>query len=118
MPKKFLFECRGYTVRLETDTTSGEVRKDRFFDTKVVRLYEYFWGLDFSINDFQRADCHFLEDGGEIYCSQGEFGKTSYRDASLNLYTRTHSYEWSSQKVKYSTDIDWSCEKTTSLIED
>ena len=122
MPKKFLFECKGYTVRLETDKTSGEVRTQRFFDPVIVRLYEYFWGLDYSLNEFKRNNCFFLRDDGEVFCSQGEYGKASYRDASLNLHKRTRSYEWTidgqTVTVKYSSDINWTCEKTTSLIED
>ena len=93
LPKRHLFVCAGLEVERRILKEQGNDAGEWSPKEKVVRVYEYFWGLDYSINEWSRNDCSIRPNKHELVCSNGAFDRpTEYRWEEFDLDTGKFSY--------------------------
>lgn len=120
-PKKHLFACNGREYISRTNKLSGWENLDWRPSEEFVRVYEYWWGLQYSIDNFSLEECtQLLEMGPISFCSTGDRETPSYRYASFDLDEGKYSYEWShngSNEVTEYSGNSFRCEKTSRAID-
>jgi hypothetical protein len=119
-PKKYLFNCYGSGTKTITNNATGEkeTRRPIYGDTEFVRIYEYFWGLKYSINNFEVSECSGDFDW-EVSCYGGEPGTPSERYEYFDIDRGRYSYSWNysgkNELTNYSGN-DYDCEKTPNSL--
>lgn len=118
-PTKHLFLCEGTVNVSKLVKEPGDKTTSKFYESgQFLKVYEYLWGIDYSLDHFDKTDCGV--DGGEsVVCSSGTEGSPEYRYADFNLDTGKYFYRWTSDGPKDMNTYreNMTCKKTSRAIE-
>ena len=119
-PTKHLFVCDGTVNVSQLVKETGDKSTSRFYENgKFLKVYEYLWGMDYSLDQFDKNDCG-VTLGDTVVCSSGTPETPAYRYADFNLDTGEHTYEWSADGAKDTSNYQgnfMSCKRTSRAIE-
>jgi hypothetical protein len=111
-PKKLLFICAGDEAR----TNSTKKKETYNYSENFLRVYEYAWGLDYSLDNFPLKECVMTMEKSNVVCSTGKIGTPPYAYAVFQLDEGTYFYNRSSFGTTYS-GLNFKCKKTLRAID-
>lgn len=115
--------CGGNIIHEKTSSLDNTVLTTRLIDEGVVIILKYFWGLDYTIDQYNKSECSFDKVDYSILCSRGEHDTPNFRYVKFNIDTSRFFSEWSfvsdNTKSTYRTDFlnGQSCQRITTAFD-
>jgi hypothetical protein len=122
-PDRYVFACGGNNISETTNLSDNSISRTNFHDENIVIIIKYFWGINYTIDYYTKAECAIDRFQNSILCTRGEHGTPQYRYAKFNIDTARFSYQWSlvREDIKYTHRTEFgkenSCIRISNALE-